>query len=218
MKLSDEPYAELRARILDGRLKAGTALKERDLCEELHVSRTPIREALRQLGAEGLAEIRPGRSIIVSSFDHEEELEIFALGTLLESFVAGLAAEKATADDIAELRHIVDAMEAALAGTPPMSDHPSDYVRLDQAFHERLSAMARSKRVTQLLRQTVSFRVLINVFRAYENVDFATSLAQHKTILRAIEIGDAEWASASMRSHIMTGKSVRTRPKPMPAY
>ena len=95
MNSSDQAYVSLRERILEGRLKPGTALKERDLCEELNVSRTPIREALRRLSADGLAEVRPRRSIVVSSFGADELTEIFELGIVLESFVAALAATKA---------------------------------------------------------------------------------------------------------------------------
>lgn len=208
MSLSEQPYRELRARILDGRLEPGTPLKERDLCADLHVSRTPIREALRRLSADGLAEIRPGRSIIVARFDSQEIEEIFELGIVLESFVAGLAAAKATPDDIARLAAILDDMQKAVDAAP--ARHAA-YIQLDRDFHEHLSAIARNRRVSDMLRQAVSFRVLLDVFTDYDSPDFATSLAQHRTILGAIEARDADWASAAMRTHIMTGRSVKSR-------
>lgn len=208
MSLSEQPYRELRARILDGRLEPGTPLKERDLCADLHVSRTPIREALRRLSADGLAEIRPGRSIIVARFDSQEIEEIFELGIVLESFVAGLAAAKATPDDIARLAAILDDMQKAVDAGP--ARHAA-YIQLDRDFHEHLSAIARNRRVSDMLRQAVSFRVLLDVFTDYDSPDFATSLAQHRTILGAIEARDADWASAAMRTHIMTGRSVKSR-------
>lgn len=208
MSLSEQPYRELRARILDGRLEPGTPLKERDLCADLHVSRTPIREALRRLSADGLAEIRPGRSIIVARFDSQEIEEIFELGIVLESFVAGLAAAKATPDDIARLAAILDDMQKAVDAGP--ARHAA-YIQLDRDFHEHLSAIARNRRVSDMLRQAVSFRVLLDVFTDYDSPDFATSLAQHRTILSAIEARDADWASAAMRTHIMTGRSVKSR-------
>lgn len=208
MSLSEQPYRELRARILDGRLEPGTPLKERDLCADLHVSRTPIREALRRLSADGLAEIRPGRSIIVARFDSQEIEEIFELGIVLESFVAGLAAAKATPDDIARLAAIIDDMQKAVDAGP--ARHAA-YIQLDRDFHEHLSAIARNRRVSDMLRQAVSFRVLLDVFTDYDSPDFATSLAQHRTILSAIEARDADWASAAMRTHIMTGRSVKSR-------
>lgn len=207
MTSSDQVYEELRRAILDGQFKPGSALKERDICASLNVSRTPVREALQRLGSEGLAELRPGRSIIVSKFEQGEIGEIFAVGTMLEGFVAGLAAAKATAQDIAILRQIVATMGALLDS----GNEASGYVHLDHAFHDQLSTMARSKRVAQILRQTVSFRLLAKLFQAYEPVDFATSYNQHITILQAIEKKDAVWATAAMQSHIMTGRSISSR-------
>ena len=207
MTSSDQVYEELKRALLEGKFKPGSALKERDICASLNVSRTPVREALQRLGSEGLAELRPGRSIIVSEFDQEEIREIFAVGTMLEGFVAGLAAAKATDQDIAILRQIVTSMGELLES----GDEASGYVHLDHAFHNQLSMMARSKRIGQILRQTVSFRLLAKLFQAYEPVDFSTSYNQHITILRAIEKRDAVWATAAMQSHIMTGRSISAR-------
>lgn len=113
------------AKILEGLFKPGSLLKERELCEQLSVSRTPIREALRRLSANGLVEVRPRRSIIVSSFDKDELAEMFELGIVLESFVARLAASRSElAEDLrfrsnpARLAHR-DSLTAALDGIFP---------------------------------------------------------------------------------------------------
>ena len=209
MNSSDQAYLALRERILQGQLKPGTALKERDLCEELNVSRTPIREALRRLSADGLAEVRPGRSIIVTFFAAEELTEIFELGIVLESFVAGLAAAKATHEDIDRLEDIVSEM----ASLPEviMARQNERYIKLDQAFHDMIAAIARNPRIAQILKQTMSFRVLANIFEKYEQSDFATSIAQHRTIVSAIASGDSDWAQAAMGSHIRTGQAAHRR-------
>lgn len=209
MNSSDQAYLALRERILQGQLKPGTALKERDLCEELNVSRTPIREALRRLSADGLAEVRPGRSIIVTLFAAEELTEIFELGIVLESFVAGLAAAKATHQDIDRLEDIVSEM----ASLPEviMARQNERYIKLDQAFHDMIAAIARNPRIAQILKQTMSFRVLANIFEKYEQSDFTTSIAQHRTIVSAIASGDSDWAQAAMGSHIRTGQAAHRR-------
>ena len=209
MNSSDQAYLALRERILEGRLKPGTALKERDLCEELKVSRTPIREALRRLSADGLAEVRPGRSIIVTLFEADELTEIFELGIVLESFVAGLAAVKAIPDDISRLEGIVGEM-ASLSEVSAMRQNVR-YIKLDQAFHDMIAAIARNPRIAQILKQTMSFRVLANIFEKYEPSDFATSLAQHRTIVGAIASGDSDWAQSAMSSHIRTGQAAHRR-------
>ena len=208
MIASTQVYDELRARIMRGELKPGAALKERDLCAQLDVSRTPVREALRQLSAEGLVEVRPHRSIVVASFDPAEVEEVFELGVMLESFIAGLAAEKATDDDRRQLRAIVDAMAVAAADS---ADVRLRYAALDRDFHEALAAAARSPRVAAVLRQTVNFRLLIDLFRDYEPLDIETSLMQHRNILAAVDSANADWASAAMRNHIRTGQGIRRK-------
>lgn len=207
MNSSDHAYEALRTQILTGRIPPGTALKERDLCELLNVSRTPVREALRRLSADGLAEVRPRRSIIVSSFDEHEIAEIFEVGIVLESFVAGLAARKATTDDLNLLGDIVEQMAACLHRDEP--DRSKEYVALDQVFHDAIAAAARNPRITQILRQTMSVRVLSNIFSRYSPGDFENSLAQHRIILRAITERDVDWAQAAMGSHIRAGQAAQ---------
>ena len=211
MNSSDHAYATLRTRILAGDIPPGAVLKERDLCEELNISRTPVREALRRLSADGLAEVRPRRSIVVTSFPDNEIAEIFELGIVLESFVAGIAAEKATSADVARLRDLVDALENLLATEE--SPDTAEYIRLDQAFHEEIARIARNPRIAQILRQTISIPVLANVFERYDPADFAISIAQHGTILRAIESGDSDWAKSAMGTHIRTGRATQRKRK-----
>lgn len=212
MNSSDQAYHALRERILSGLIRPGTALKERDLCDELNISRTPIREALRRLSADGLAEVRPRRSIVVSSFNESEVTEIFELGIVLESFVAGLAAEKATPADVIRLEAILDEMATLLATADP--DRAERYVKLDHAFHDAIAATARNPRISQILRQTMSIRVLANIFEKYDTSDFATSMTQHRTIVGAIASGDPEWAQSAMGNHIRTGRAAHRRAAP----
>jgi DNA-binding GntR family transcriptional regulator len=209
---SDQAYLTLRERILQGEIIPGAVLKERDLCEQLSISRTPIREALRRLCADGLAEARPRRSIIVSAFDDEELGEIFEVGIVLESFVAGLAAAKAGKDDVERLDAIVGEMEALVGRGADAATEA--YVKLDHAFHDAIASTARSPRIAQILRQTVSTRVLTNIFDRYSVADFGTSVAQHRTIVRAIASGDSDWAKSAMDTHIRSGQAAQRRRRP----
>ena len=202
---SEQAYIALRDQILSGERKAGEPLKERDLCDELNVSRTPIREALRRLFADGLAEMRPRRSIIVSRFNEEELSEIFELGIVLESFVAGLAAKKASDADLNALRSLASEMEAVVAAGEAVA--MDEYAKLDQAFHARIAQAARNPRITQILQQTVSLRLLMNVMNKYSHHDFEDSLSHHRMIISAIAARDSEWAENAMGSHIRTGRA-----------
>lgn len=207
MNAADQAYLTLHDEILDGQIAPGSPLKERDLCDRLGVSRTPVREALRRLFADGLAEMRPRRSIVVSDYSEEELAEIFELGIVLESFVAGLAAKKAGDDDIAALETILTDMAALLDG--PDDDRAVAYARLDQAFHDRIAQAARNPRMARILRQTVNLRLLTNVMHQYRAEDFASSLAQHRMIAKAIASREEEWARSAMSNHIRASRAAR---------
>ena len=206
MNASDKAFNKLKMQILSGKLAPGSSLKERDLCEQLNISRTPIREALRRLSAEGLAEVRPRRSIVVACFDPSEIEEIFELGIILESFIAAKAAIKTTDEEITALQIILNKMEDFISDSGNLDI--AGYADLDHAFHEQLAKMARSERIRRILQQTVSMRLLVNVFDSYRKVDFETSLVQHRTIYRAIASRNSDWAAAAMSSHVRTGSGV----------
>ena len=212
---SDHGYQELRRAILAGELKPGDPLKERDLCAQFGISRTPIREALRKLVADGLAENRPRRSIVVSSFDETELAEIFELGSLLESHVAGLAAEKANAEDLADLDRLIGEMEALLeGGEEDGAALTASYASLDQAFHARIAEAARNSRIAAMLQQTVSMRLLSNVMTQYALEDFRRSLSCHHEIIEAIRKGDPDLAREAMRRHVGSGREAGRDQKP----
>lgn len=204
MSSSDLVYAQLRTSILEGRLQPGAPLKERDLCAVLEVSRTPVREALRRLSAEGLAEARPRRSSVVASFAANEIAEIFELGVMLESYLAGLAAQKVTASDVEDLAVLVDKMKSLL-------DKPIDELRvafqlLDQEFHRRLAGIADSPRISEILRQTVSVGVLFQIFENYDYINYSRSVEQHSKVVEAIRVGKSRLAANAMRRHIEAGR------------
>ena len=201
---SDRVYRILKERILDGESKPGERLKERDLVAELGASRTPIREALRQLSSEGLVVTRPRRGIIVADLEPREVNEIFELGVILESFAAKLAAISAQEDDIDRLKSLVDLMDQALAkGGDDAFKH---YIQLDRDFHDAISIAARNGRLRAILQQTINLRVLSQAFGRYHAEDYQQSLTQHRTIAAAIEARDPEWAESAMRTHTLTGR------------
>lgn len=207
---SDIAYEKLRNRILDGELKAGAALKERDLCVELGISRTPVREALRRLNADGLVDMQPRRSIRVSSLGEEELAEIFEIGHVLQSHVTGIAARKVTAQDAIQLRQLIDQMEAEIGCVTEGS--VAAFARLDRAFHNAICEIARNVRIAQILNQTISLRLLTNVMDDYSQADFARSIADHREIVAALEKGDEQAAAAAMSRHV----SPRDRDKSAP--
>lgn len=204
--VADRALEELRTRILRGDLRPGERLVERTLCAEMDMSRTPVREALRALTAEGLVTTRPHCGMVVADLDPREIEEIFEFGVVLEGFIASLAARKARPADCDTLRDLVADMQAVLA-TEPLD--PTAYLDLDQRFHEAIAGLAGNPRLASLRRQTLTPRVLTEAFTGYGAAHYAQSLAQHGTIVQAIAAGDADWAASAMRSHILTGRGTR---------
>ena len=202
----DTAYAALREKIFSGELAAGDRLKEREICAELDVSRTPVREALRRLQADGLVNIEPRRGGIVAGVSMSEAEEIYSLGILLEGFSAGLAAARATEDDIAGLEQIIAEMETVLAEDTPAAR--SRYLELDSSLHRSILTITGNRHLGRLVRQVVGLPVLIKAFTHYSYADLLQSLQQHRSIVRALAAGDAEWAEAAMRSHVLAGRAI----------
>ena len=204
-KVVDKAYRMLRDRIVNGELVTGDRLKERELCEELDVSRTPVREALRRLQAEGLVEIEPRRGGVVAGIRADEVDEIYSLGILLESYAARLAAERATTDDLAALDALLADMQAALAETPP---DRAQYLQLDSRFHRRILDITRNRRLDTIVGQVVGVPILVQAFTHYTADHLQQSLQQHGNIVAALRAADPDWAEAAMRAHIHSAREV----------
>src|SRR6202050_3223278 len=108
MRAAERAYSAVRDGILQGRYNAGSRLTEQELASALGVSRTPVREALRRLHAEGLVEFEPNHGAVVALFELEDAEEIFELRALLEPISARRAAERVTAPIIAQLRVLAE--------------------------------------------------------------------------------------------------------------
>lgn len=183
--------------IVRGELGPGVALDETTIAERFQVSRTPVREAIRQLEAIGFAEARPHRGAVVPHFTPEKINDMFTVMAEMEALCARYAAENVTASERAELsrRHEACA-EAARAG-----DVEGYYLR-NIAFHD---AIYRSSHNDYLVEVTLGVRNRLAPFRRlqFEGIGrLAHSLAEHDAIVRAIFQGDGEGAAALMRRHM----------------
>ncbi len=201
----DKAYAALRDKIFSGELAAGDRLKERELCTELEISRTPVREALRKLQADGLVIMEPRRGGVVAGISAAEAEEIFPLGILLESYGAGLAASAANDVDISSLEKIVATMKTTLKRDTSLAR--SRYLELDSALHGCIIDITGNRHLQRAVRQVVGLPVLIQAFTHYSHAMLLESLQQHQSIVAAIKSGDAEWASAAMKAHILAGRA-----------
>src|SRR3954468_6522447 len=138
-RLHDTVVEHLRNLIVEAVLAPGTKLNERELCETLGISRTPLREALKVLAAEGLIEISPNRGATVSKMSETEIWETFELMSGLEAFSGELAAERMTAAELAEIKALHYAMLACRA-----QNDLAGYYSRNQAIHDKINEAARN--------------------------------------------------------------------------
>ena len=189
-------YEVLRASILDGTLAPGQRLLSSALADELKVSRTPIREALRKLEAEGLIEASPRAGLIVREISEEDLTELFYVREALEGMAARLAAENASKSALLELDALVEDMEAALR------KNDLKLVRqLTGEFQMALCRAAQNKRLVQMLQvlldqiRQVQTSTLFLKGRAKEAVN------EHRLLVQAIEARDPVLAERLAREH-----------------
>lgn len=176
--LHQEVANRLRQRIIEGDIAPGAKLNERQLCEVMDVSRTPLREAIKMLAAEGLVELLPNRGAAVAQLDEQDVIDTFEVIAGLEGLSGELAAQRITAEELSEIRALHFEMCAAHA----RRDLPT-YYRLNAAIHERINAAARNPVLAQTWR-TVNARLQVLRFRS--NLDGAKwdqALDEHEQMI-----------------------------------
>ncbi|PVZ05875.1 GntR family transcriptional regulator [Actinomycetospora cinnamomea] len=205
-RASERALADLREAILSGDLAAGAHLGEVELAERLGLSRTPVREALTRLAAEGLVALEAHRGARVTSFTPEDLHGIFDVRLALEPRATARAAAHATADDLDALQDLADRMLAV--GAPGPDQDLDALVGLNRDFHARLLDLARAPALAAALANVVHTPVVTRTFHAYDPASLARSLAHHAEIVAALRAGDGDWAGAVMRCHLGNARAV----------
>lgn len=198
----DIAYRQIRRAIITGELRSGDKLQEARLAELIGVSRTPVREALGRLGAEGLVVMERYRKTTVAHFTMKDVVERFRLRAMLEGHSAARAATRITPAQIAELEAIEDRMEA-LFGELGWHQHLDAFDTLNNEFHALIAKAADSPRLEQILAS--SLELPASIFNSYrEPVEDRTRRThwQHREIIAALKMRNAEWAQAMMTAHL----------------
>lgn len=197
-QLHDSVLEHLRNFITQGILPPGTKLNERELCETLGVSRTPLREALKVLVVEGLIEISPNRGASVARMSELEIREAFELISGLEAFAGELACERISAPQLAQIK----ALHQAMVASKNQHDLPGYYQR-NQAIHDLISLAADNSvlRHTYLIinRRLQALRYLSN----QQAPKWQQALHDHEQMLEALEARDGKRLGQILRQHIL---------------
>jgi len=197
-------YRALRAAIHEGEMAAGERLRETDIAEKLGVSRTPVREALQRLTAEGLLSVTVGRGVIVTEFDKQQVLELYALREVLEGAAAAFAAERASETDIETLRQLIE--EEAIG-----DDEGRSLAASNRAFHAALCEAAHNRYLTTAINALADSIDLLRGTTIAAPGRRATAQAEHRAIVDAIERRDPATAERIARDHIREARRIRLR-------
>jgi DNA-binding GntR family transcriptional regulator len=200
--LRDEVANAIRSALCDGSLEPGERILERDLAEELGVSRLPVREAIRKLEHEGLLVSIPRKGTFVVQMTANDIHEIFSLRMQLEAFAIRRVIERATVAERQSLQQVVDEMQEA-----NKRGDRSALFEMDAKFHSLLCTFAHHKRLAEHWKQVDGeWRTLAMRDREQYLVDRLQSIGafnyQHQDLVDAIAGGDANLAETAIREHL----------------
>jgi len=193
----------IRDAILDGELAAGARLKEDELAARLDVSRTPVREALRRLEAEGLVVHEAKRGAAVRAYSPTELDDMYRLRALLEGYAARRAAERMTPDVLEQLRASCLRFER-LAGR--RGDAIRDLARENMIFHECVLVASGDERLADMVRSVIHLPLVYRAYVWFTREEKRTSVDYHARVVDALAAGDADGAATLMEEHVLRAR------------
>ncbi len=197
-------FTKIREDILKGRYKQNEALIETKISEELGVSRTPVREAIRQLELEGLVTSIPNKGVIVSGIKTKDIQDIYAIRSLIEGLSAKWAAQNINQEQIEALEEIIYLSEFHLA-----KGHLEQLYELDNRFHEMIYDISNSKILRHVLSDFHHYVQRVRRASLSSNERAEKSIMEHKGILEAMKQGDYLKVEALTNEHVSnTAKNV----------
>ena len=195
--LHQEVATRLRQRIVEGLIAPGAKLNERELSELLQVSRTPLREAIKMLAAEGLVELLPNRGAVVASLSEQDVADTFEVIAGLEGQSGELAAQRVTAPELAEIRALHYEMLAAFTRRDL-----STYYRLNAQIHALINAAARNPVLTQTWRN-VNARLQALRFRSnFDEAKWQRAVKEHERMVELLAARDGRALHALLVQHL----------------
>ncbi|MEM1386957.1 MAG: GntR family transcriptional regulator [Pseudomonadota bacterium] len=198
-----DAYAMILEAIDVGQYKPGTRLVESELAERFGVSRTPIREALQRLETQSLL-TRDGRSLMVSSLDHNQMSELYAVRTELEGLAARLAAQHASTEEVRVLARMVQDDRALLSD-------PSALARANKRFHKQIHLASHNRYLVQQLDLVHQSMALLATTSLAVEGRGERALEEHQQIVDAIAAHDGDAAYHALKDHISQAFETRLK-------
>jgi DNA-binding GntR family transcriptional regulator len=195
--LHDDVAAQLREEIFAGTVAPGSFLDETALCERLSISRTPLREALKVLTAEGLLRHEPRRGCFVNEVTEQDLDEIFPVIALLEGRCAFEAARNASDAELAELEVLHERLNKHAR-----AKRINEYYETNFAIHEAIITLANNRWLAQVIGDLRKILKLARLQQLHAPGRLAQSLSEHMAVFAALKARDCEGAEAAMRTHL----------------
>jgi DNA-binding GntR family transcriptional regulator len=205
----DKAYQTIRDGIMSGLYPQGAHITAQYLAAASGISRTPVREAMRRLHAEGLILIIPNRGAFVSRWNDKDIHKIYDLRALLEGYAAETAALEASQAHIDDLQRLAASMASVIDERRP--DMVEEVARINNDFHKLIVSAAGNPRLDSALASIVEVPLVLRTFRRYSADEFRRSAAQHLELAQAIQAHDPTWARSVMTSHILSGRNALLR-------
>jgi DNA-binding GntR family transcriptional regulator len=199
--LATEVYEQLRTAIVEGDIRPNERLIEADLAERLEVSRTPIRESMLRLSGDGLI-VAHRRGWIVREHSQQEIREVYEIRAALEGFAAGLAAQRATDDELADIKAIhKDYIDTVGRES---RDH---LVEHNDAFHNAVIAAAKNTLLAQQIHRNSQYYFIHRISGFLTDEEVRTSIRGHESLVQALVARNAELAEQTARALVLDGLS-----------
>lgn len=195
--IRDVIYESLRQSIFDGELKAGDRLVEKELADKMKVSRTPIREALRKLEAEGLVEHLPRRGVVVKGFSREDVIEIYSIRKALEGLAITYTVRNITDQKIVQLKELIKEMEKLTE-----EGDIKELFKVNQRFNDILVNSSKMPRLIHLINTYMEYLQRLRIVTMSCKQRRLKALNEHKAILNAVIDRDEERARQLVEEHI----------------
>lgn len=208
-------YVRLLTELREGRLNPGDRLRETELAERLGMSRTPVREAIRQLEADGIVTHVPRQGASIRSLDYAEVMELYEMRAVLEGTAARLATRAASDIEIEELFEMNRQMKI-------LGSAPEAFI-LNRQFHAALLDASKNRFLTRSIHALQRALMILGPTTLTEPDRAEKAVEEHFGVLDAIKARDGSLAEAAMRAHIEAAQRVRVRalrarPDQTPSY
>jgi len=197
--LASEVYEELRKSIVEGSIRPNERLIEADLAAMLQVSRTPIRESMLRLAGDGLI-VPHKRGWIVREHSQQEIREVYEIRAALEGFAAGLAAQRATDEELAGIKAIHQAYIDTVS-----DESRGQLVEHNDAFHNAVIAAAKNNLLAEQIRRNSQYYFIHRISGFLTDEEVRGSIAGHESVVQALVARDADLAESTARALVLEG-------------